>query len=82
MNLPGFTADSSLFNIAKGYSAVGIPTALSDAGKLVPQQNLSCFLACQGAWSACVSGCQWWEWAIGSCIPKCRVSWFACVGRC
>jgi len=82
MSMPGFTADSSLLSKAKDYSTVGIPAALSHAGKVVPQQNWNCFRACQDGWSACVSGCQWWEWAIGSCIPKCRVLWIGCVGRC
>jgi hypothetical protein len=83
MNIPGFSAEASLTNVVRDYSKVGVPAGLGHAGKVVPQQTFwPCVDGCQNAWSACISGCQWWEWAIGSCVPKCRVLWLDCVGRC
>jgi len=46
MNMPGFTGDASLILAEDYVSARGIPAAISDAAKLVPQQSTSCLLAC------------------------------------
>ena len=83
MNTPGFRADACLSNVARGYSIEVIHHDFGHSGKVVPQQNWwDCFLSCQTSWSTCVSGCQWWEWVIGSCVPKCRVLWVNCLSHC
>lgn len=80
MAVPGFVDESASLHGLTSHARAR--TSLDADHMVVPQLDWDCAKGCQDAWSSCVSGCQWWEWVVGSCIPKCRVQWVACLGHC
>jgi hypothetical protein len=85
MAVPGFVGESASLDSLSSYGLSSYARGRTPLGAdqmVVPQLNWNCVTACQDAWSSCLSGCQWWEWVVGSCPPKCRGQWAACVGHC
>ena len=82
MNLPGFTAEGSLYKTAQLYRGHYSGMSWADArASVVPQD---CNLTCALKWEACNVGCTIGTggWGALFCVAGCGYAFYDCLDQC
>lgn len=79
MSVPGFTAETSLYQSRKTYRTVAASASLAQSG--ISPQGL-CEIKCQGQYIACGAGCAAWGPLAPICVAVCLAKSVECVNKC